>query len=125
MQTEAPVYMPPIVLDKYEEFRELARDAALLLYSPEFFRSPFLDDQRRIRRVTLTAVGVNVRGVPLTFKYTLDYNELRDRSGTWDQQTADVDRVISGILDTLASECNMVSGSLESEHTLGEALSRP
>ncbi|MHA1937374.1 MAG: hypothetical protein ACW97O_04110, partial [Candidatus Thorarchaeota archaeon] len=63
MSNENPNIVPPVVLETYEDFETFASTAALVMYSPEYFHSPFLDDQKRLRRMTLTALGVKMNGV--------------------------------------------------------------
>ncbi len=122
MDSETPVFIPPIVLSSYEEFRKFAKDAALVVYTPEYFNTPFFGDDKRLRRITLSAVGVKIKGVALTFKYILDYNGLTDKSRTWDDQVRDTDEAIKELMARLDSECNVVRGTIESEPSLGEEL---
>ncbi len=119
---ETSVYIPPVVLDSLEEFRRFAREAALVTYNPEYFRGPFLDDQKRLRRVTLVALGVMVRGLPITFKYTIDYNDLYDPARGWEEQTAEIDILLSRLISSLDSSTPVVRGSVESEAPTGEVL---
>ncbi|MBD3405964.1 MAG: hypothetical protein GF411_07550 [Candidatus Lokiarchaeota archaeon] len=116
------VFIPPIVLAEFEEFRHFARQAAIVAYKPEYFHSPFLDDTKRLRRITLNAIGVRVKGVALTFKYVLDYNTLCDPSKTWDEQVAEVDDLMSSVVNCLREESTLVRGSLDTETALGETL---
>jgi hypothetical protein len=122
MDSETPVFIPPILLSSYDEFRKFAKDAALVVYTPEYFHSPFFGDDRRLRRVTLSAVGVRIKGVALTFKYILDYNGLTDKSRTWEELARDTDEAIKEFMARLDSECSVVRGTLETESSLGEEL---
>jgi hypothetical protein len=122
MKDEAAVFIPPVLLNSYEEFKTFAKQAALVVYTPEHFHSPFLDDAKRLRRVTLTALGVRVRGMALTFKYVLDYDSFSDASRTWDEQVAEVDDLMKGILASLETDCNLVRGTVEAESAIGETL---
>ncbi|MHA1771281.1 MAG: hypothetical protein ACTSYL_06625 [Candidatus Thorarchaeota archaeon] len=123
MKPETSVYIPPVSLESLEDFRRYARAAALVTYTPEYFRGPFIDDHKRLRRVTLVAVGVLVRGMPLTFKYTLDYNDLYDPSRGWEEQTTEIDLLLSQLISSLESETPVVRGTVETEAPLGEVLS--
>lgn len=125
MSGDNSVFIPPVTLFKYEEFRQFAKDAALVVCTPEYFRSPFLDDDKRLKRVTLTAVGVNVRGLPLSFKYVLDFDDFHDPSKTWDEESADVTRLMSELVDEIGAASTLVQGRVETEASLGEVLSRP
>jgi hypothetical protein len=122
MSNENPVIVPPVVLETFEDFETFASNAALVMYSPEYFHSPFLDDQKRLRRMTLTALGVKMNGVALTFKYVLTHDELCDASGTWEEQTAQANQAMDDIMSKLGSQGNLVRGSLDMEPTFGEAL---
>ena len=122
MDNETPVFIPPVLLSSYDEFKRLAKEAAVVVCTPEYFHSPFLTDKKRLRRVTLSALGVNVKGLALTFKYILDYNDLADRSGTWDEQVRDADDIMNGVMTYLESECNLVRGTVEAEPSLGTEL---
>jgi hypothetical protein len=122
MSNENPSIVPPVVLEDYEDFEAFARNAALVMYSPEYFHSPFLDDQKRLRRMTLTALGVKMNGVALTFKYVLNYDDLCDPSGTWEEQATQANQAMDGIMTKLGSQGNLVRGSLEMEPAFGEAL---
>ncbi len=122
MSHETPVIVPPVVLENYEDFETFASNAALVMYSPEYFHSPFLDDQKRLRRMTLTALGVNVNGVALTFKYILTHDDLCDPSGTWEEQTVQANQAMNDIMSKLGAQGNLVRGSLDMEPAFGEAL---
>ncbi len=122
MSNEKTAFLPPVVIDDYSDFELLAKGAAVVVYSPEYFHSPFLDDQKRLRRVTLTALGVIMNGIALTFKHVLDYSDLLDSSKDWDDQTKEIDRVMTEIMTSLSSKGNLIRGSVETEPALGEAL---
>lgn len=123
MDNETPVFIPPVLLSNYQEFRKFAKDAALIVYSPEYFHTPFFGDAKRLRRVTLSAIGVRMKGVALTFKYVLDYNDLTGgKSRTWDEQVRETDDTIKGLMAQLESEFGLVCGSIETEPSLGEEL---
>ena len=109
MTTEQNVFIPPVQLTKLSDFQDAANEAALIAYSPEYFQGPFLDDHKRLRRLTLTAVGVERKGIPLTFRYVLD--DVRD-----------IDRIASEILGDLELRGNVVLGSVERSNPLGEML---
>jgi hypothetical protein len=114
--------IPPVILDRYEDFEDYAQRAALVMYRPEYYRGPFLDDPGRIRRVTFTAVGVQVNGVLLNFTYSLSHEDMYDASLGWEEQALEIDRTISEMVTTLQSTCGVVRGGLTPNQTLGEAL---
>ncbi|MFW9967469.1 MAG: hypothetical protein ACFFEA_09980 [Candidatus Thorarchaeota archaeon] len=122
MSNENPAIVPPVLLETYEDFVTFASNAALVMYHPEYFHSPFLDDQKRLRRMTLTALGVKMNGVALTFKYVLTHDDLCDPSGTWEEQTAQANQAMEEIMSKLGAQGNLVRGSLDIEPTFGEAL---
>ena len=109
MNNEQNAFTPPVKLDSYSDFRGLANEAAVVVYSPEYYQGPFTDEPKRLRRFTLTAVGVKRNNVVLTFKYILD--DVRD-----------IDRVASEILVELENQGNLVRGSVESSRPMGELL---
>ncbi|MHA1965273.1 MAG: hypothetical protein ACXACG_17965 [Candidatus Thorarchaeota archaeon] len=109
MSNEQNVFIPPVHLSSLSDFKDIAIEAAVIVYSPEYFQGPFMDDHKRIRRLTLTAVGVEKKGLPLTFRYVLD--DVRD-----------IDRIASEILDELQASGNVVQGSVEKSRPLGELL---
>ena len=109
VSTEQSVFIPPVQLSRLSDFRDIANEAAVIVYSPEYFQGPFMDDQKRLRRLTLTAVGVEKKGLPLTFRFVLD--DVRD-----------IDRIASEILTELEVCGNVVQGSIERFHPLGELL---
>jgi hypothetical protein len=109
MNNEQSAFTPPVKLDSYSDFRGLANEAAVVVYSPEYYQGPFTDEPKRLRRFTLTAVGVKRNNVLLTFKYVLD--DVRD-----------IDRVASEILVELENQGNLVRGSVESSRPMGELL---
>ncbi len=112
MKNESSTLIPPVVLENYADFKGFAQDAAVVVYSPEFFPSPFLDDQKRLRRLTLTALGVQIRGMALTFKYVFDYNELPESSTG----------LLSDVLESLGCRGNLVKGSVDMGPSFGETL---
>lgn len=114
--------VPPIILDRYEDFEEYARQAALVTYKPEFYKGPFLDDPGKVRRVTFTAVGVKINGIVLNFTYKLSYDDMYDSTLSWEDQAIAIENQIMDMVTHLQSECGIVQGSLSSNSTLGEAL---
>ena len=114
--------MPPVILDRYEDFEEYARNAALVTYKPEFYKGPFLDDPGRVRRVTFTAIGVTVNGIVLSFMYKISYDDMYDASLAWEDQAIAIENQIMDMITHLRAECSLVQGSLASRPTMGEAL---
>jgi len=109
VNTDHNVFIPPVQLSSLSDFKNIAGEAAVVVYSPEYFQGPFMDDHKRLRRLTLTAVGVRKNGLPLTFRYVLD--DVRD-----------IDRVASEILEDLEVSGNVVQGSMERSHPFGDLL---
>lgn len=109
MNTEQNVFIPPVRLDSYTDFRKIANEAAVVVYSPQYYQGPFIDEPKRLCRLTLTAVGVRRNSVPLTFTYIID--DVRD-----------IDRVASEILMELENLGNLVRGYVESSQPMGELL---
>ena len=109
MNYEQNVSIPPVRLDSYADFRDVANEAAVVVYSPQYYQGPFTDEPKRLCRLTLTAVGVRRNNVPLTFKYIFD--DVRD-----------IDRVAAEILKELENLGNLVRGSVESSQPMGELL---
>ncbi len=109
MSNETNVFIPPVVFETYSDFKGIIEEAALIVYSPEYYLGPFTDEPKRLRRVTFTALGVQRRGIPITFKYVLD--DVRD-----------IDRVASEIIDELDSRGNLVRGAVETSRPMGELL---
>lgn len=122
LKNEQSGFIPPVTLESLDDFKEYAKQAALVLYKPEYFQSPFMDDKKRVSRVTLTAVGIVVKDVPLTFKHVLDYEAFSDPTKNWEEQTAQADRFLTDLVATLVASSNLVRGSVETEHALGQAL---
>jgi hypothetical protein len=109
MTNEQTVFIPPVQLDSYSDFRSIINEAAMVVYSPEYFLSPFMDEPKQIRRLTLSAVGVLRNGLPLTFRYILE--DVRD-----------LDRVANEIIEELEFSVNAVKGTIEHSQPLGELL---
>ena len=109
MNKELNAFTPPVKLDSYSDFKGLANEAAVVVYSPEYYQGPFTDEPKRLRRFTLTAVGVKRNNVVLTFKYILD--DVRD-----------IDRVASEMIMDLENQGNLVRGSVETSQPMGELL---
>ena len=123
MNAETGEFIQPVILENYDDFREYAMQAAIVTYRPEYYRGPFMDDRKRIKRVTLAAIGVRLRDLPLSFKLVIDYTDLCDLSKPWEEQASEVDRAISKIIADLESDCPLVRGHIDSKTSLGEALS--
>lgn len=121
MTETSPVYVPPVRLESFTEFMRIARDAAVVVFSPEYVQSPFLDDERRLRRLTVAAVGVKRKDVPLTFKYVVDHEQAVETYHELDPSSA-LARMVSEIRQELEYYGNVVNGSVDSEATLGELL---
>ena len=109
MTNEQPVFLPPVQLDNYDDFRGILGEAALVVYSPEYFQGPFLDGPKHMRRLTLSAVGVVRNGLPLTFRYVLE-------------NVSDLDKIASEIIEELESSVNAVRGVIEITRPMGELL---
>jgi hypothetical protein len=109
VNAEQNVFIPPVQLNRLSDFKEIANEAAVIVYSPEYYQGPFMDDHKRLRRLTLTAVGVERKGLPLTFRFVLD--DVRD-----------IERVASEILEDLEVSGTVVHGTFEQSHQLGELL---
>ncbi len=122
MNDETGAFIPPVKLDNYEDFKNFASQAAVVTYKPEYFRGPFLDDRKRIRRVTLAAIGVKLRDVPLSFIFVIEYDDLCDLSKPWEEQASEVDLRIEELISRLESECLLVRGTIDTLPSLGKAL---
>ncbi len=109
VNAEQNVFIPPVQLNSLSDFKDVANEAAVVVYSPEYYQGPFMDDHKKLRRLTLTAVGVEKKGLPLTFRYVLD--DVRN-----------IDQVASEILEELQVSGNVVQGSVERSHPIGELL---
>ncbi|MCK4567721.1 MAG: hypothetical protein KAU48_10465 [Candidatus Thorarchaeota archaeon] len=109
MINEQNAFTPPVKLDNYSDFRSIANEAAVVVYSPEYYQGPFTDEPKQLCRFTLTAVGVKRNSVLLTFKYVLD-------------DVHDIDRVASETILDLENLGNLVRGSVETSRPMGELL---
>jgi hypothetical protein len=121
MSDTSPVYVPPVHLESFTEFKKIARDAAVVVFSPEYLRSPFLDDEKRLRRLTVAAIGVKRNDVPLTFKFTISHESALERYHELDPSTA-MTRFAALIREEIEYFGNVVQGTVESEATFGELL---
>ncbi|MGV9103123.1 MAG: hypothetical protein ACOC38_04895 [Promethearchaeia archaeon] len=113
MNTKQPRFMAPILLESYEEFKKFADKATVVTYNTEYFDSPFLDNSKRLRRLILHAVGVEMDGLPLTFKYVFEYGDLLSGSTAWDEQTNEADSYMRSMLEHLQTEYNLIKGTIE------------
>lgn len=110
---EHPVILPPIIMDDYEEFTKLAKNASLITYDLNYFRSPFLDEKPRVKRVTLWAIGVPVNGLPMTMKFSMDYTEVMDRSRTWSEQTNEIEKTLLRLITEIEDDVPVIKGRIE------------
>jgi hypothetical protein len=122
MEQERQTTLPSIVLENYDDFKRLAEEAALVTYKPEYFHSPFMDDEKRLRRIILHAVGVKRNGVALTFKYIFDYDHIYDPSKSWKDQVNEANQFLVQLISGLEGLGNLVQGSINSNHKIGELL---
>ena len=90
----------------------------MVVYSPEFFASPFLNDQKRLRRLTLTALGVQIKDMTLTFKYVFDSSELDG----YEDSSATSDDLLSEVIRRLDFGGTLVRGAVDMGTSFGEAL---
>ncbi len=51
MNNEQTVFIPSVQLENYSEFRDILNEAALVVYSPEYFQGPFMDRPKQMRRL--------------------------------------------------------------------------
>ena len=109
MNDEQNVSLPFVRLDSYSDFKSVANEAAIIVYSPQYYQGPFSDEPKHLCRFTLTAVGVRRNNVLLTFKYV--FEDVRD-----------IDRIASEIVSELERLGTLVRGSVESSQPIGELL---
>jgi hypothetical protein len=109
MSDEQTAYIPPVLLENLGDFKDVADEAAVIVYNPEYYRGPFIDDEPRMRRLTLSAIGVLRNGIPLTFRYIID--DVRD-----------LEKIAAEILKDLEHRGNVVRGSVEASRPIGELL---
>jgi hypothetical protein len=109
MTNKQTVFIPPVLLDNYSDFESIIDEAAMVVYSPEYFQGPFMDGPKQIRRLTLSAVGVVRNGLPLTFRYVLE-------------DVGDLDRIANEIIEELEFRANAVKGTIEHSRPIGELL---
>ncbi|MEM4735539.1 MAG: hypothetical protein QXS20_07460 [Candidatus Thorarchaeota archaeon] len=124
MSLEKPICIGPVTVDDYSQFRDMARRAALIVYRPEYFKTPFRDDARRLKRVTVAAVGVRVNGIPMTFRYVLSYEDMIDPSVPLRDQSDDISKRLLDIVSEIESSPNVIRGSVDVETSMGELLAR-
>jgi hypothetical protein len=121
MNERNPVFIPPVQMEDYSEFRELAKEAALVVCDPQYLLSPFADDEKRLRRLIVTALGVKRKDVPLTFRYVLDHQQALRRYRQLEPSAA-LERMASEIMEDLEYNGNLIRGSVPTESALGELL---
>ncbi|TFG31699.1 hypothetical protein EU528_05415 [Candidatus Thorarchaeota archaeon] len=109
MNNEQNVSIPPVRLDSFADFKNIANEAAVVVYSPQYYQGPFTDEPKQLCRLTLTALGVRRNNVPITFKYVID--DVRD-----------IDRVASEMIMELENLGNLVRGTVESAQPISELL---
>ncbi len=113
-----PVYIPPIMLENIEDFKEFARNAKIVVYNIERFSGPFKDSNDLIRRIHLYAVGVPVRGMPLTFEIEVSWNDIANPNIPWHEQSGFIESTFAEILQEISAFAPMVPGRLELQNTL-------
>lgn len=121
MNETASVYIPPVNLDDYSQFRRFARDAALVVCDHEYVLSPFSDDTEHLKRLIVTALGVKRNGVPLTFRYVLDHEEATRKFSLLSPSDA-LKRMASDVVEDLQHNGNLIYGTVPLEPSLGELL---
>ena len=121
MNERESVYIPPIYLEDYAQFREIAKEAAVVVCDPQYLLSPFADDKKRLRRLIVTALGVRRKDVPLTFRYTVDHERALLRYKHMEPSDA-LNRMVSEVMHDLEYNGNLVRGSVPLESALGELL---
>jgi hypothetical protein len=112
----------PVILDRFEDFERYAREAALVTFRPDYYRGPFLEDKKRLRRVTFTAVGVKLQKVIMNFSFTLSYEDFYDHNASWEEQADLIEEKMSTIIESLEGECGLVRGGLSTGPSIGETL---
>lgn len=114
MSVPSPVYIPPVYMESFSEFKEVARQAAVVVFSPEYLQGPFMNDETRLRRLTLAAVGVKRNEIPLTFKFVVNHECALQIYREADPSTA-VAKMASDIMQELEHHGNVIQGSIDSE----------
>lgn len=97
------------------EFLKYARGAPLLIYDPEYFPSPFLNEQR-IRSVNCYAICVNFQGLPVILKY----HKSRKNSNLQGQKRGInpkdvIDASMRSFINQIETQFNAVKGSIPGE----------
>ena len=118
-------YAPPITLDDLSDFRNVARDAAVVTYRPEYFNGPFMDDGGRLRRITLYAAGVVVNGVVLSFKHVIEFDPPCGSVIDRDAGVTDRESLLDEIVRSLGLQAEPLRGGIEEGPASGAILSAP
>ena len=114
------VYIPPIVLENIEDFKEYARNAKIIVYNIERFSGPFKDSNDLIRRIHLYAVGVPVRGLPLTFQIEVSWNDLANPNMPWHEQSSFIEESFETILQEVSTLAPTVMGRLDTQNNYAQ-----
>ncbi len=110
---ECPIMIPPIMVDDYEEFKKLARNASLITYDLDYLQNPFLDETPRARRVTFWALGIPINGLPITVKFSMDYTEVMDKSRNWLDQADEIEKALLKLVNEIEDNVPMIKGRIE------------
>ncbi|MFX1295346.1 MAG: hypothetical protein ACFFD2_10920 [Promethearchaeota archaeon] len=98
-----------------KEFLKYAKTAPLVIYDPEFFSSPFLDE-KKIRCVNCYAIGVRFQGLPIILKYQKSRNNLHSQTTQKRENPKNViDSSMRAFINQIKSKLHILKGSVHEE----------
>ena len=108
---------PNIIVEMFDfnEFIEHAKKASLILYEPQFFSSPFHNDEK-IRSVNCYALGVDLQTYPVILKYQKSRKNTHFRANTELKSPKEVIHTsMCAFIDELKRLFHIVRGTIQTD----------
>lgn len=104
-----------IEIYEFEEFMKFAQTAPLIIYEPEFFSSPFLDEHK-IRCVNCYAIGVRFQGLPTILKFQKNNRNTQIQPNSKREHPTDViNSSMRAFINEIKCQLNALKGSIHGE----------
>jgi len=116
MEKQSVVYIPPIHIHDYQQFRLYAKRARMVTYETEYHDLPFKDPDNvdsilRLKALKIYAIGVPIDGLPLTLVHTVQFPLPSDTAEDWPVRVEVASRQLASILRELETDLHAVQGN--------------
>ena len=108
---------PIIEIFDLNEFKKYAKKASLVIYNPEFFSSPFINE-KKIKSITCYLIGVRFRNLFSILKYQKTWKNSAIRCDNEHKNPKDaIDSSMRTFIDQIKDQFHAINGIIYGEKT--------